>query len=122
MVDGVAERNVARYAFVEAVFAEDAEGGGETAFEVVAFGVLVVESWSAGVEVSGKGVGRMRYFCLSIFLRRKRSHFALGDGLLDSRLERCSARGFGFSVAGLGICAVVCVWCHDDDGGGGCSV
>ena len=36
------------YAFVEAVFAEDAEGGGEAAFEVVAFGVFVGEGWGAG--------------------------------------------------------------------------
>jgi hypothetical protein len=35
-------------ALVEAVFAEDAEGGGEAAFEVVAFGVFVGEGWGAG--------------------------------------------------------------------------
>lgn len=35
-------------ALVEAVFAEDAEGGGEAAFEVVAFGVFVGEGWRAG--------------------------------------------------------------------------
>ena len=39
---------MAGYAFVEAVFAEDAEGGGEAAFEVVAFGVFVGEGWGAG--------------------------------------------------------------------------
>lgn len=50
-VHGVAERDVARYTFVEAVFAEDAEGGGEAAFEVVAFGVFVGEGWGAGEEM-----------------------------------------------------------------------
>jgi len=39
---------VAGDALVEAVFAEDAEGGGEAAFEVVAFGVFVGEGWGAG--------------------------------------------------------------------------
>lgn len=42
-VNGVAERDVPGDAFVETVFAEDAEGGRETAFEVVAFFVGVVE-------------------------------------------------------------------------------
>lgn len=50
-VDRVAEGDVAGYAFVEAVFAEDAEGGGEAAFEVVAFGVFVGEGWGAGEEM-----------------------------------------------------------------------
>jgi hypothetical protein len=36
---------VAGYAFVEAVFAEDPESGGQAAFEVVALFVLVDESW-----------------------------------------------------------------------------
>jgi hypothetical protein len=36
------------YAFVEAVFAEDTEGGGEAAFEVVALFVLVGEGWWSG--------------------------------------------------------------------------
>lgn len=40
---GVAQRDVARHALVEAVFAEDAEGGGEAAFEVFALFVLVGE-------------------------------------------------------------------------------
>jgi len=39
---------VAGDALVEAVLAEDAEGGGEAAFEVVAFGVFVGEGWGAG--------------------------------------------------------------------------
>ena len=47
-LDGVAEGDVAGDAFVEAVFAENAEGGGEAAFEVVAFGVFVCEGWWAG--------------------------------------------------------------------------
>ena len=51
-MDGVAEGDVPGYAFVEAVFAEDAEGGGEAAFEVVAFGVLVGECWGAWRRVS----------------------------------------------------------------------
>ena len=42
---GVAERDVACDAFVEAVFAEDAEGCCQAAFEVVAFGVFVGEGW-----------------------------------------------------------------------------
>jgi len=47
-VYGVAERDVPGDALVEAVFAEDAEGGGEAAFEVVAFGMFVGEGWRAG--------------------------------------------------------------------------
>lgn len=39
----VAHCNVTCYSFVESVFAEDAEGGGEAAFEVVALFVRVVE-------------------------------------------------------------------------------
>jgi hypothetical protein len=39
---------VAGYAFVEAVFAEDPESGGQAAFEVVALFVLVGESWWSG--------------------------------------------------------------------------
>jgi len=45
---GVAERDVAGDTFVEAVFAEDAEGGGEAAFEVFALFVLVGEGWGSG--------------------------------------------------------------------------
>jgi len=41
----VAEGDVAGDAFVEAVFAEDAEGGGQAAFEVFALFVLVGEGW-----------------------------------------------------------------------------
>lgn len=44
-VDGIAEGDVTGDTLVEAVFAEDAEGGGETAFEVVTLGVLVGEFW-----------------------------------------------------------------------------
>ena len=46
---GVAEGDVAGDALVEAVFAEDAEGGSEAAFEVVSFGMFVVEGWGAGI-------------------------------------------------------------------------
>lgn len=49
---------MARYAFVEAVLAEDAEGGGEPAFEVVALGVFVGEGWGAwGGVLVGFGFG-----------------------------------------------------------------
>jgi hypothetical protein len=47
-LDRVAERDVAGDAFVEAVFAEDAEGGGQAAFEVFALFVFVGEGWGAG--------------------------------------------------------------------------
>ena len=47
-LDGVAECDVPSDTLVEAVFAEDAEGGGEPAFEVVAFGEFVGEGWGAG--------------------------------------------------------------------------
>lgn len=47
-VDGVAERDVPGDAFVEAVFAEDAEGGGQPAFEVFTLFVLVGEGWWSG--------------------------------------------------------------------------
>jgi hypothetical protein len=47
---GVAERDVAGDAFVKAVFAEDAEGGGQAAFEVFALLVLVGEGWGSGLE------------------------------------------------------------------------
>jgi hypothetical protein len=50
---GVAKRDVAGDAFVEAVFAEDAEGGGQTAFEIFAFFVLVGEGWRTGWWGSG---------------------------------------------------------------------
>jgi hypothetical protein len=50
-LDWVAEGDVAGDAFIEAVFAENTEGGSEAAFEVVAFGVFVCEGWWAGVEV-----------------------------------------------------------------------
>jgi hypothetical protein len=45
---GVAERDVAGDALVEAVFAEDAEGGGQAAFEVFTLFVLVGEGWGPG--------------------------------------------------------------------------
>jgi hypothetical protein len=38
---------VACHAFVEAVFAEDPEGGGQAAFEVFALFVLVGEGWGS---------------------------------------------------------------------------
>lgn len=44
---GVAQRDVACHAFVEAVFAEDPEGGGQAAFEVFALFVLVGEGWGS---------------------------------------------------------------------------
>jgi len=44
---GVAQGDVARDALVEAVFAEDAEGSGEPAFEVFALFVLVGEGWGS---------------------------------------------------------------------------
>jgi hypothetical protein len=43
---------VAGDAFVEAVFAENAEGGGEAALEVVAFSVFVGKGWWTSQVVS----------------------------------------------------------------------
>lgn len=42
-IDGIANGDVSRDAFVEAVFAEDAEGGSEAALEVLALFFLVIE-------------------------------------------------------------------------------
>lgn len=47
-VHRVPDRDVPCYAFVEAVFAEDAQGGGEPPFEVFALFVLVGEFGGAG--------------------------------------------------------------------------
>jgi len=43
VVHGVADRDVACYSFVESIFAKDAEGGGQAAFEVFALFIRVVE-------------------------------------------------------------------------------
>lgn len=47
-IDGIADGDVAGDAFVEAVFAEDAQGGGEAALEVFALFVFVGEFGGAG--------------------------------------------------------------------------
>ena len=47
-VDGVADGDVSGDAFVETVFAEDAQGGGEAALEVFALFVFVGEFGGAG--------------------------------------------------------------------------
>jgi hypothetical protein len=106
-LDGVAECDVAGYAFVEAVFAEDAEGGGQAAFEVLAFFVLVGEGWwtvkrgvnlvdwcggsclrgawpEVGVEHLGVWLWKGREA-----LRWESDHLTLGYVLLDARLESC---------------------------------
>lgn len=52
-LDGVAEGDVTCDALVVAVFAEDAEGGCEAAFEVFALFVLVFEGWGSGGARNG---------------------------------------------------------------------
>lgn len=94
---------MAGHAFVVAEFAEDAEGEGEAAFEVGAFGVFVGEGWrrgelehlcSGGLAVDfgfvGGGGGRLSRWAVETFWR--------------SGLGRSSAC-FRHGGAGAG-------WCH----------
>jgi hypothetical protein len=72
-------------AFVEAELAEDAEGGGESAFKVLPFGVFVAEDWWAGevAEVGwcGRGDGRFTIYGVVAFGRDGGVGYCSHDGV-----------------------------------------
>ena len=94
LLHGISERDVSRNALIEAILAEDAEGSGQTSLQILALLVLVVE-------------GRWAWELL---------HAALGNALLDTRLERCLARVDGLAVVGSDIFVAVAIYigvgCH----------